>query len=106
MAPILCLGHPYIWCTTVCHDTLQFVAVLTVVTVGFERRIYIVDEGDGQVELCVIITVPRRQDIGTVTFILIVVTQNGSAGKTLQTEVKWFHFKFCSRKFSKHVHIL
>ena len=89
MAPTLCLGHPYIWCTTVCHDTLQFVAVLTVVTVGFERRIYIVDEGDGQVELCVNITVPRRQDIGTVTFNLNVETQNGSAGKTLQTEVSF-----------------
>ena len=48
--------------------------------VGFERRIYTVDEGDGQVELCVNITVPRRQDIGTVTFNLTVETQDGSAG--------------------------
>ena len=54
--------------------------VLTVVMVGFERRIYTVGEGDGQVELCVNITVPRRQDIGTVTFNLTVVTQDGSAG--------------------------
>ena len=39
-----------------------------------------VDELDGQVELCVNITVPRRQDIGTVTFNLTVETQDGSAG--------------------------
>ena len=48
--------------------------------VGFERRIYTVGEGDGQVELCVNITVPRRQDIGTVTFNLNVKTQDDSAG--------------------------
>ena len=54
--------------------------VLTVVMVGFERRIYTVGEGDGQVELCVNITVPRRQDIGTVTFNLTVGTQDDSAG--------------------------
>ena len=48
--------------------------------VGFESHLYTVGELDGQVELCVNITVPRRQDIGTVTFNLIVETQNGSAG--------------------------
>ena len=48
--------------------------------VGFERRLYTVGEEDGQVELCVNITVPRRQDIGTVTFNLTVETQDGSAG--------------------------
>ena len=48
--------------------------------VGFERLIYTVGEGDGQVELCVNITVPRRQDIGTITFNITVETQNGSAG--------------------------
>ena len=47
---------------------------------GFERRLYTVGEEGGQVELCVNITVPRRQDIGTVTFNLTVETQNGSAG--------------------------
>ena len=52
----------------------------TAVVVGFERRINTVGEGDGQVELCVNITVPRRQDIGTVTFNLTVETQDGSAG--------------------------
>ena len=41
---------------------------------------YTVGEGDGQVELCVNITMPRRQDIGTVTFNLTVETQDGSAG--------------------------
>ena len=48
--------------------------------VGFERRIYTVAEADGQVELCVNITVPRRQDIGTVSFNLNVETQDGTAG--------------------------
>ena len=48
--------------------------------VGFERRLYTVGEGDGQVELCVNITVPRQQDIGTVNFSLTVKTQDGSAG--------------------------
>ena len=48
--------------------------------VGFERSLYTVGEEDGQVELCVNITLPRRQDIGTVTFSLTVETQDGSAG--------------------------
>ena len=72
--------------------------------VGFERSIYIVGEGDGQVELCVNITVPRRQDIGTVTFNLTAETQDGSAGITLQTAIKQLNFG--SEKFCKHVHIL
>ena len=66
---------------------------LTVVMVGFERSIYTVGEEDGQVELCVNITVPRRQDIGTVTFNITVETQDGSAGITLQTAVKGIDFK-------------
>ena len=48
--------------------------------VGFERSLYTVGEEDGQVELCVNITLPRRQDIGAVTFSLTVETQDGSAG--------------------------
>ena len=48
--------------------------------VGFESHLYTVGEQDGLVELCVNITVPRRQDIGTVTFNLTVETQDGSAG--------------------------
>jgi len=50
------------------------------VVIGFERRLYTVGEEDRQVEVCVNITVPRRQDIGTVTFNLAVETQDGSAG--------------------------
>ena len=50
--------------------------------VGFERSVYTVGEGEGQVELCVNITVPRRQDVGTVTFNLTVETQDGTAGIT------------------------
>ena len=60
------------------YDTIEF--VLTAVVVGFERRTYTVNEEDGQVELCVNITVPRQQDIGTFTFNLTVETQNGTAG--------------------------
>ena len=48
--------------------------------VGFERPLYIVGEEDGQVELCVNITMPKRQDIGTINFSLTVETQDGSAG--------------------------
>ena len=43
---------------------------------------YIAGEGDGQVQVCVNITVPGRQDIGTVTFNLTVETQDGSAGSS------------------------
>ena len=56
------------------------IALFVAVVVGFERLIYTVGEGDGQVELCVNITMPRRQNIGTVTFNLNVETQDGSAG--------------------------
>ena len=58
----------------------MIVVFITAVVVGFERRLYTVGEEDGQVELCVNITVPRRQDIGTVNFSLTVETQDGSAG--------------------------
>ena len=53
--------------------------------VGFEMRTYTVNEGDGQVELCVNITEPSQQNITTVTFNLTVETQDGSAGIALQT---------------------
>ena len=43
-------------------------------------RLYTVGEQDGPVEVCVNVTEPRRQDIGTVTFNLSVETQDGSAG--------------------------
>ena len=71
--------------------------------VGFERSVYTVGEGDGQVELCVNITVPRRQDIGAITFNLTVETQDGSAGIAWQTAIK--RLNFGSGKFCKHVHI-
>ena len=54
--------------------------LFTAVVVGFESHLYTVGERDGQVELCVNVTVPRQQDIGTVTFNLAVETQDGSAG--------------------------
>ena len=63
-------------------NIINFAVILTVVMVGFERTVYTVGEEDRQVELCVNITVPRRQDIGTVTFNLTVETQDGSAGIT------------------------
>ena len=60
--------------------TYHLLLLFTAVVVGFERHLYTVGEQDGQVELCVNIRVPRRQDIGTVTFNLAVETQNDSAG--------------------------
>ena len=54
--------------------------LFTAVVVGFDMRLYTVGEQDGPVELCVNVTMPRRQDIGTVTFSLTVETQDGSAG--------------------------
>jgi len=47
--------------------------------VGFERTIYMVNEPDGQVELCVNVTVPENQNINGVTFNLAVETQDGTA---------------------------
>ena len=54
--------------------------------VGFERNTYTVGELDGQVELCVNITMPRQQDIGTVTFNLTVETRDGSAGSANRSQ--------------------
>ena len=75
-----------------------FLLFFTAVVVGFDTSIYTVSEGDGQAELCVNITVPRRQDIGTVTFNLTVETQNGSAGiasNSAQSQLFYFIFS-CS----------
>ena len=47
---------------------------------GFDRTTYMVNETDGQVELCVNVTVPADQNIGDVTFSVRVETQNGTAG--------------------------
>jgi len=38
--------------------------------VGFERTIYVVNEMDGQVELCVNVTLPENQNINGITFSL------------------------------------
>ena len=46
---------------------------------GFERTTYVVNETDGQVELCVSVTEPADQNIGDVTFSLMVETQDGTA---------------------------
>lgn len=46
---------------------------------GFERTIYMVNEMDGQVEICAIVTVPEDKNIGDVTFSLAMETQNGTA---------------------------
>ena len=54
--------------------------LFTAVVVGFEMLSYTVGEANGQVELCVNITMPRQQNIGTVTFDLTVETQDGSGG--------------------------
>ena len=75
-----------------------FLLFFTAVVVGFDTSIYTVSEGDGQAELCVNITVPRRQDIGTVTFNLTVETLNGSAGiasNPAQSQLFYFIFS-CS----------
>ena len=46
---------------------------------GFERTVYVVNETDGQVELCVNVTLPEDQNINGVTFNLAVETQDGTA---------------------------
>ena len=46
---------------------------------GFERTTYTINEMDGQVELCVNVTVPADQNIDDVTFSLMVDTRNGTA---------------------------
>ena len=53
---------------------------------GFERTTYMVNEMDGQVELCVNVTQPADQDIGDVTFNLAVETQDGSASMSNQMD--------------------
>ena len=46
---------------------------------GFERTIFVVNETDGFVELCVIVTVPASQNLNGVTFDLTLETQDGTA---------------------------
>ena len=83
-----------------------FLLFFTAVVVGFDTSIYTVSEGDGQAELCVNITVPRRQDIGTVTFNLTVETLNGSAGiasNPAQSQLFYFIFS-CSCRILMILH--
>ena len=72
-----------------CHT--YHLLLFTAVVVGFDARLYTVGEQDGQVELCVNVTVPRRQDIGTVTFNLAVETQDGSAGMSCGRNICLYH---------------
>jgi len=58
--------------------------------VGFERTTYVVNETDGQVELCVNVTRPEDQNIGDVTFNLIVETRDGTAGMSNQMNAGQF----------------
>ena len=81
---------------------MLFLLFFTAVVVGFDTSIYTVSEGDGQAELCVNITVPRQQDIGTVTFNLTVETQNGSAGiasNPAQSQAFYFNFSPVTVRF-------
>jgi len=66
--------------------------------VEFNETMYMVNETDEQVELCVIVSVPEDQNIGGVTFSLAVETQNGTASmsKFLELITFWdgnFHFR-------------
>ena len=58
---------------------------------GFERTTYTINEMDGQVELCVNVTVPADQNIDDVTFSLMVDTQNGTASMSGVHDL-WFTF--------------
>ena len=66
------------------------------VLVRFNKTTYTVNETDEQVELCVIVSVPKDQDIGDVTFSLAVETQNGTASTSKILEL----IKFWDRNFS------
>ena len=49
-----------------------------------------VNETDGQVELCVIVIQPADQNIGDITFDLTVETQDGTAGMSNQMNAGQF----------------
>ena len=57
----------------------MFLFLCAGIVVGFERTIYMVNEMDGQVEVCVTVTVPQDKNIGDVTFRLTMETRNGTA---------------------------
>ena len=54
--------------------------LLTDVVVGFEESSYSVDEGVGQLQVCVVVTMPPQSDVLNRTFSLNVSTSLGSAG--------------------------
>lgn len=60
---------------------------LTDVVIGFEQLSYSVDEGVGQLEVCVVVSVPPQSDQLNRTFHLSVNTTPGTAGTTLQSRL-------------------
>ena len=57
---------------------------LTDVVIGFERLSYSVDEGVGQLKVCVVVSVPHQSDQLNRTFHLSVSTTPGTAGTVLR----------------------
>ena len=57
--------------------------LLTDVVIGFEELSYSVDEGVGQLQVCVMVTMPPQSDVLNRTFSLSVSTSVGTAGKYL-----------------------
>ena len=57
----------------------QLILLYPGVLVGFNETMYVVNETDEQVELCVIV-ISEGQNIGDFNFSLAVETQNGTAG--------------------------
>ena len=72
---------------------------------GFERTTYVVNETDGQVELCVNVTQPENQNIGDVTFNLIVETRDGTAGMSNKMNAGQFTKVITVGSTYTHIHI-
>jgi len=74
--------------------------------VGFERTTYyVVNETDGQVELCVNVTRPENQNIGDVTFNLTVETRDGTAGMSNKMNAGQFTKVITVGSTYTHIHI-
>ena len=58
----------------------KLIIFLADVVVGFEESSYSVDEGVGQLQVCVVVTMPPQSDVLNLTFSLNVSTSVGSAG--------------------------
>ena len=67
----------------------QLILLYPGVLVGFNETMYVVNETDEQVELCVIV-ISEGQNIGDFNFSLAVETQNGTAGTSKSFE--WIKF--------------